>query len=785
MFIIKLSPEPTHFLNKITNLFLINSCFTMLHIQDSKLYPRFLLFIGLMLPFFPLYSYANSSQTASKNILVVHSYHKGFTWTDNIDIGLNQILASPDCLINCKIYHEYLDAKRFNLTQREQGILHSWQLKYSNLTIDVIITSDDDAFQLMLTHREQFKPNIPIVFCGVNNYPQYITTILTNQHNYTSVTEGFDLAATLNAAVTMLPNTNTVYIINDTSTTGLANKHRFELVKPQLKGNNSYVFLENLSMESLEKQVSTLPKNSFLLLLTYNKDALNQYYDYETLGKIISRAANVPVFVVWDFYLGTGVTGGKVVSGVEQGRMAANIASRILRGTPADSIPVVTESPNKFLFDYQQTQKFGLNAAILNQPVTYLNKPENLINRYRTEITIIVLAFILLTITIIILIIINRKKAIAERRLRVSKRKILSIIENSNQGFAELDNLNRIVYANARFCQIFECHLHQVLSHYLYQIIPEPNFPALLNAIEECQQHNTATHETSINITNSVTKYVVFSLVNAPVERTTDKAIFLFVNDISRLKANETELIRAKEKAEASDKLKSAFLANMSHEIRTPMNAILGFSELLTHPDVDDISRTLYINTIQTSGHALMALINDILDISKIAAGQLSIFTNPVILKSVFDNLYITFTEYRKSINKEHIALEAEPCCETMTILTDNFRLNQILSNLLNNAFKFTEQGTIKFGCKPQSKNEFLFYVSDTGIGFPKEMETTIFERFIKIENLNNQVYRGAGLGLSISKNLVELLGGKIWCESTEGKGTTFYFTIKTQEPLG
>lgn len=241
--------------------------------------------------------------------------------------------------------------------------------------------------------------------------------------------------------------------------------------------------------------------------------------------------------------------------------------------------------------------------------------------------------------------------------------------------------------------------------------------------------------------------------------------------------------LREKEKAQQSDNLKSSFLSNMSHEIRTPMNGILGFSQLLIN-ETDPKVRNNYVNIINESGESLLNLINDILDISEIEAGQGKIVQKPFDLHKLLFELCDTFKEQKKKLNKEsvEIKLELPESFIVKQMISDPYRLKQVLSNLINNALKFTESGSITFGYKKQLQNKLLFFVRDTGIGISKEKQEVIFNRFLKIEDSFQKLYRGAGLGLAISKQLVSLLGGNIWVESEPGKGSVFMFTLPLEE---
>lgn len=248
------------------------------------------------------------------------------------------------------------------------------------------------------------------------------------------------------------------------------------------------------------------------------------------------------------------------------------------------------------------------------------------------------------------------------------------------------------------------------------------------------------------------------------------------IQDITDRKIIEEELLRVKEKAVESDKLKTAFLHNISHEIRTPLNAIVGFSTLLAEPDNDPATVKSYVEVIMQSSDQLLSIISDIVDISNIEAGLVTLKMTEINLNSKLKticDIYTSKAAEKKLAFKFEYALEYPDAF----INTDSTKLIQILTNILNNSLKFTHSGFITLRYVVNGK--FLeFSVTDSGIGISEEHRDKIFERFYQVQNTVSRVYEGIGLGLSISKAYVELLGGTLWLNSEPGTGTTFYFTI-------
>ena len=248
-------------------------------------------------------------------------------------------------------------------------------------------------------------------------------------------------------------------------------------------------------------------------------------------------------------------------------------------------------------------------------------------------------------------------------------------------------------------------------------------------------------------------------------------------NEILRI-INE-ELVKAKERAVESDRLKSSFLANMSHEIRTPMNAILGFSDLLKSNKFSDERKERFIEIINSKSRQLLQIITDIIDISKIEAGQIIITSKNFSINDLIRDLEMSYHSMQKHEEKPiQVVTNLKLADENSWIYADKLRIEQILTNFLSNAYKFTEKGEIELGYLIKEDNTIVFHIRDTGIGISKDEMKYIFDRFRQVSSSYDRIYGGTGLGLSISRGLAGKLGGSIWVESKVNKGSTFYLRI-------
>jgi signal transduction histidine kinase/CheY-like chemotaxis protein/ABC-type uncharacterized transport system substrate-binding protein len=578
-----------------------------------------------------------------KRVLIIHSYHSGLSWSDNISNSIRKEFINEKQI---DIFTEFLDTKHIALSQSEETYKIYFSIKYKKFRPDVIIVSDNDALDFVLRNRLQLFPDIPIVFCAINNFN---TELLKGQKNITGVVEETAPLKTINLILTQNPNLQRLVIISDQTTTGVIECDHVEKELKKINKNIRIEWWKTLREKDLQPQLSKLTKEDAVLLILFNQDASGKYFSYEESAEMITKYSPVPVYGLWDFYLNHGIVGGCLTNSIFQGKSAAQLATKILNHEKADNIPIIRLSPNECILDAKVVKKFDLEDMKLSVPVVYINEQPNWV-KDNIILICIVLSLLILEALIIVFLFWQKHKS----------------------------NLKNI----------------QIL----------------------------------------------------------------------------------KVKAEESNRLKSAFLANMSHEIRTPMNGILGFSSLLKESNLTGEKQQEYIKVIEKSGNRMLNIINEIIDISKIEAGLMLVNKEEVNISEQIDSLHQFFTPEAEAKGL-HFIIKNKLSVEEAVIKTDREKVYSILTNLIKNAIKFTSVGSIELGCERKGE-QLEFFVKDTGIGIPKDRQEAIFERFTQADIEDQKVWQGAGLGLTISKAYVEMLGGKIWLESIEGKGTIFYFTL-------
>lgn len=381
-------------------------------------------------------------------------------------------------------------------------------------------------------------------------------------------------------------------------------------------------------------------------------------------------------------------------------------------------------------------------------------------------------------------------------------------VQEMNEGAVTLSSDGVIMFCNQMFAEILGVLSEKIVGSSFSRFVIEADLPLFNDLLQDGLKHKT---DGEIRCLSAENRIIYLNLLLSPLPPDLLGDVCMMAADISKLKHKENELFLtnatlekrilertktltntlealrnkneelflSKEKAEESERLKSAFLANMSHEIRTPMNGILGFASLLEDTDLSGETQQEYIKIIEKSGTRMLNIINDIIDISKIESGLMKVDIKE---SNINEQIEYIYTFFKPEVEAKGMTLSyknALPAREAV-IQTDREKVYAILTNLVKNAIKYSEHGAIEFGYEliESGNKHLLFYVKDTGLGVPKDRQEAIFERFVQADMIDSRDHQGAGLGLAITKAYVEMLGGKIWVESEEGIGSRFYFTL-------
>ena len=355
---------------------------TVSNIPVVKNSPNYFMFDNLQLRRFgiskadlPSDSYViNDFYSGKKQVLVLNSYHYEMSWMDGIISGIESVI---DPMSDMDICYEFMDIKHNPGPEYIQKLYEIYKYKFNNKHFDAIIVSDDDAYKLLLKYQPELFQDVPVVFCGVNYFQE---NDLKEKGLFTGVVEAIDVKKTLEIALKLHPAVKRIVVINDNSTTGIANKKLLEQAATDFP-TVQFIFFEDMNMTEIQNKVAALTDDSLILLMTFNKDKSNNVFSYEESIRLISEKATVPIYGLWDFYLGHGIVGGMITSAYNQGAMAAQMLLRILSGVNPADIMVQKESPNQYMFDYNYLQRFNIStdqlpagSIVVNQPIAFYQR---------------------------------------------------------------------------------------------------------------------------------------------------------------------------------------------------------------------------------------------------------------------------------------------------------------------------------------------------------------------------------------------------------------------------
>lgn len=341
-----------------------------------------------------------------KNILYINSYHNGYSWSDRIQEGIKETIRESPYKIDLQI--EYMDSKKYNYAYIKLMLYDIYSYKFDQKHFDAIIVSDNNAFTFMRQFHDDLFPGVPVIFCGLNNLEK---EQIQRRNLYTGLLENFDFQHNIELALRLHPQKDRVIVIGDQSVTGKAIRSQIQKAASNLSERVEFEYWSNYTLEKIISNVQDLPKDTFIYFIPIYKNISDQFYSAEELLSVINQNTNVPCYSGWEFLLGNGIIGGKLLSGYRHGEIAANMALQVLSGTSPNKISIIEEPQDKLLFDYNALKKFYIQKSQLPADSTVINEPDLFYELNQQVFWTIIISLILLSITLVLLVnnIIQRK----------------------------------------------------------------------------------------------------------------------------------------------------------------------------------------------------------------------------------------------------------------------------------------------------------------------------------------------------------------------------------------
>ncbi len=704
-----------------------------------------------------------------KNILILHSYHKGYKWTEDQARGIASRLDTKKDDLN--VFTEYMGAKWVFNDAYFDKLHEMYHEKYRSTRFDLIMATDNDAYDFLRQYRNDIFGEVPVVFCGVN---WFSPGQIRNNTLFTGVNEDADIEKNIDLMLQLHPATKHIYMIVDLTTTGNIIHNEINAIIPRYRDRVTIHILDDMELSEMLNKISTLSNDSLVLLTLFQKDKKGVFLDVAEIASKVSKKSSVPVYGLWDFYLGYGIVGGFLTTGFEQGDSAGMLALRILNGESAADIPVIMKSPNIYLFDFNQLKKYEIFSSMLPDGSVIINKPDDSYTIPKTVLWGLVAGITVLSLFTAALLVNIRKRILAEQSLSNSEEKYRSLVDNLTLGVYRREGCSsgKYIQVNPAMINIFGYESAEKFMNLtpaeIYMYADERNI-----FVEEIEANGFVKNKELLM--KSKTGKPVWISVNARAhydEFGKMDWIDGTAEDITERKKLEHQLRQA-QKMDALGTLSSG----IAHDFNNILTGIIGYACLMKK-NVDKATRQKeFLDEILAASERASSLTRSLLAFSR----KQEIETRAVRINEII----LHFKKFMTRIIGEDIELKIETSPEEMIIMADSSQIDQVLMNLATNARDaMPNGGMLSIATRPvELDNEYVkahpplkpgrhleISISDTGSGMDEVTQQKIFEPFFTTK----EVGKGTGLGLSIIYGIIKQHNGEIIVYSEVGIGTTF-----------
>jgi two-component system, sensor histidine kinase len=713
-----------------------------------------------------------------KQVLMITSYHHGDAWNDGIVQGVRDVLGG---MAHVNLTIEHLDMRRNAGEQYQQWVSSFLGHKYRRIPQDLVIVSDDEALNFLFRVRDELFPRVPVVFTGINNFtPERIA----DQTNITGVNEEINIARNLELGLRLFPRTSHVFaVVDEHSAVGRANLGQYRAVAEQFASRVELGELLGLTGRDSPELLRALPRDSLVLRLNNLLDGRGGYLSVSESMHIIAQESPGPVLTFWSFDMGLGPLGGFLVSAREQGRSAGELAARILSGQHPNHLPVVMESPNLPMFDYQQMRRFGVKIADLPAEAVVINLPETFYSQHKTLIWTVaaVIAFLAMCIAALVGVLVVRRKD--EERLRESEERFRVLFDQAPDPLFiwRLDDTLQDI--NNAACRLLGYDREELLRLPLSKI-QAPNVRKRNgNIIQDELRHGAFE---SVDLRKDGTEVPV-EIITVPIWLGGREYGLSAVRDITERKQAQQESEKLHSQLVQAQKMESVGIlaGGIAHDFNNLLHAMRGNLELLAKAEALDAKGSERVRTVIKNLDRGANLVRQLLQFSrKVETRKVRVDLNQEV-RDVFHLLERTIPKM--------IALELRLDPTVYPISGDPTQIEQVLLNLAGNAVDaMPHGGTLTIETRnvildEQSEtthsalapgHHVLLVVADTGVGMDEKTLKHVFDPFYTTKDVG----KGTGLGLASAYGIVTAHGGMIQCSSEPGQGSTFRIFLQAHD---
>lgn len=713
---------------------------------------------------------AKSAEPQDREVLILHSYSLSQPWTNGIMGGMQKVLAEKPGI---HVEVEYMDTKRYHDPEYLTRVLDTvLSYKLRRHSFDLVMLSDNDALNFALRHRHDLFRDTPIVFCGVNNFnPEMIAGV----EGITGVAEYPNFRDTLKLVLKFHPRARRVTVIGGmTNETDRQNRRIFMAVAPQFAGELDFSFWDDVPWSRMRERFRKPGMGDVVFINGLVTDPDGDIVPYrEVIGELHRIAPQVPVYSGWDFLLGDGIIGGKLVSSWRQGRLAAEMGERVLAGEAPASIPVVTQGANAWMFDWRELKRFGISLQALPSGSTIVNRPSPFLRLSRQEAWLLSGVGTVLVVSLVVLLVSSARQRRAEAALRESEERFRAIADYTHdmEVWTGTDWRLKWVNPSAERLTGYTQAEFLAMTDFPRPLLFEENADEVMSAYVTALEGRTSGNDYPFRFrrSNGDERWVAVSWQPIHSSRGEWLGMRSSLRDISERKAAETHLRELNEELDA-------FVRTVSHDLRGQLTPLIGFSEFLQkeYGACLDVTAREILAEIERGGLRMHALLEDLLALARV--GYLEVPHEPVDSAAVAREVLMTLTPRVAEVGAT-VELKSLP-----PVYIHPCYLQQAFENLIANALRYGARrgGLVEIGGLVRP-GVVSFYVRDHGPGVPDPEKNRIFDLFYRGDRREER--GGTGVGLATVRRIARRCGGRAWVEDTPGGGATFWLEVESSPP--
>ncbi|PRM98899.1 ABC transporter substrate binding protein [Aliarcobacter cryaerophilus] len=691
-------------------------------------------------------SFLQASQ--NKEVLLIHSYHKGYAWTDDISSAIEKSFKEHK---DIELTTVYMDTKRIDDSIYLDNLAKLYKQQFSNRPFDLIIISDNNAFDFISKYYEYLFKDTPVLFCGINDYNKDSLEKLYFK-DISGVAEAVDVERNFELISKLHPNIKNLLIINDKSITGLAVKKDLTKIIEKYKKRFDIEYTDNLEISDLKTKVSNLEKgNSAILFVLLFKDTTGKYFTYKQSFEEVRKVSKVPIYGLWDFYLNSGMVGGLLTSAVAQGQTVSKMAIEVLNGKDIKDIPVVEESPNIYIFNYNELKRFNIDIPKYIENPIIINEPRSIYKEHKNFFIITIIIILLLSIIVVILKvnIKRREKLELELSNRIEFDKVLLDTIPNAIYYKNIDG--KFLGCNTAFGTLVNSTREEIIGKTAFDFFPEKI--AMINTQidkELLKTFTTNSSEFTFYTPSNEMKHIV---LNKAVYKNIDGTIggiVCIMDDMTERIQQKQFLIQQSKLAEMGD-----MIAAIAHQWNEPLVELSAL--------VQDIQTSYLLNELKDND--VQSFVNDSMVQIKYMSKTLSDFRNFLkpSTKKVLFSISKALNEINEIIGKQvfysniNMSFNYKNENEELLIYGYENEFKQVLLNIINNAknkiieknLPINKKGSIDINIKRCEESNMIEIIDDAG-AIDEKIINSIFEPYFTTKE------EGMGLGLYMAKIIIE-----------------------------